>query len=93
LKDYKSTLEMKKKNFHFNKIQEIENASNDPLLFRKTLRNVSDHLDFNENKKSPQPSEWLNHFETLHSEHQLNKEQNEIVECLKNYEKNRRQLN
>jgi hypothetical protein len=36
----------------------------------------------------PQPSEWwLNHFETLHSEHHLNKEQNKIIDCLKNYEK------
>jgi hypothetical protein len=34
----------------------------------------------------PQPGEWLNHFETLHSEHHLNKEQNEIIYCLKNYE-------
>jgi hypothetical protein len=30
---------------------------------------------------------WLNHFETLHSEHHLNKEQNEIIDCLNNYEK------
>jgi hypothetical protein len=35
----------------------------------------------------PQPSEWLNNFETLNSEHHLNKEQNEIIDCLKNYEK------
>ena len=32
LKDYKSTLEMKKKNFHFDKIQEIENSSNNAKL-------------------------------------------------------------
>ncbi|CAB3997693.1 Hypothetical predicted protein [Paramuricea clavata] len=78
---------MKKKNFHFNKIQELENASNNPLLFWKTLKNSSDELNSNENKKMPQPNEWLNHFETLHSEHHLNKEQNEIIDCLKNYEK------
>ena len=87
LKNYKNILEMKKKNFHFNKIQELENASNNPLLFWKTLKNSSDDLNFNENKKMPQPSEWLNHFKTLHSEHHLNKEQNEIIDCLKNYEK------
>lgn len=34
----------------------------------------------------PQPSEWLYHFQTLHTEHQLNKEQNEILECVKTYE-------
>ena len=65
----------------------MENTKKYPLLFWKALRNISDDLDFNETKKSPQPSDWLNNFETLHSEHQLNKEQNEIVECLKNYEK------
>jgi hypothetical protein len=32
LKDYRSTLEMKKKNFHFDKIQEIENASSNAKL-------------------------------------------------------------
>ena len=56
-------------------------------LTTKTLKNSSDDLNFNENKKMPQPNEWLNHFETLHSEHHLNKEQNEIIDCLKNYEK------
>ena len=87
LKDYKATLEMKKKNFHSNKIEELENARNDPLLFWKTLTNISEDLDSNEIKKTPQPSEWLTHFEALHSEHKLDKEQNEILECLKTYDK------
>jgi hypothetical protein len=38
LRDYKSTFEMKNKKFHFNEIQEIENASNDPLLFWKKTK-------------------------------------------------------
>ena len=57
------------------------------MVFWKTLRNSSDDLGFNETKKMPQPSEWLHHFETLHSEHKLKKEQEEILESLKNYEK------
>ena len=47
LKDYKNTLEIKKNNFHVNKIQELENASNDPLLFWKILKNCNDDLDLN----------------------------------------------
>ena len=35
----------------------------------------------------PQPSEWLLHFESLYSDHHLNKEQDAIIESLKEYEK------
>ncbi len=38
-------LPMKKKHFHYNKCQEIENASKDPLLFWKTLQNIGDDLN------------------------------------------------
>jgi ribosomal protein L19E len=33
LKDYKHTLEMKKNKFHQDKLEELENATNDPILF------------------------------------------------------------
>ena len=88
MKDYKNTLEIKKNNFHVNKIQELENASNDPLLFWKILKNCNNDLHLNnDTKKIPQPNEWLSHFETLHSEYQLNKQQHTIIERLKDYEK------
>jgi cell fate (sporulation/competence/biofilm development) regulator YlbF (YheA/YmcA/DUF963 family) len=41
----------------------------------------------------PLPSEWLTHFETLHFEHKLNKEQEKIIEYLENYEKMKHQFN
>ncbi len=82
-------LAMKKKHFHYNKCQEIENASKDPLLFWKTLQNIADDLNIieNGNKNRLQPNEWLTHFETLHSEHKLNQKHKEILEDLKNHEK------
>ena len=78
---------MKKNNFHLKRMQELEIASNDPPLFWKTLRNNGDDFDLDETKKIPQPSEWLNYFETQRSKQRLNKRQNEILECLKSYEK------
>jgi hypothetical protein len=35
----------------------------------------------------PLQNEWLRHFEKLHSQHQLHKEQNEIITHLKDVEK------
>jgi hypothetical protein len=39
----------------------------------------------------PTEDEWLAYFEKLHSEHKLGDQQEEILECLKNYEKNKDQ--
>ena len=93
LKEYKNTLEMKKNKFHQERIQELEKASKDPISIWKILKTSTDDLNFNETKKMPLPSEWLTHFETLHSEHKSNKEQEKIIEYLENYEKIKHQFN
>ena len=67
LKDYKNTLEIKKNKFQNEKIEELENATKDPTLFWKLLKNSSDDICQNENAKTPSQNQWLTHFETLHS--------------------------
>ena len=75
-------------------IEELKKASEkDPISFWKSLKTSTDNLDFNETKNMPAEDEWLAYFETLHSEHKLGDEQEEILECLKNYEKTNDQFN
>ena len=85
LKDYKHTLEMKKTKFHQDKIEELENATNDPVLFWKLLKNSTDDIKHCHSSETPSASQWLNHFEKLHSEHTLTKKQ-EILKQLNEYE-------
>ena len=68
LKDYKHTLEIKKSKFHHDKIQELENATNDCLLFWKLLKNRADDIEDAKSTITPSPGQWLKHFQTLHSE-------------------------
>ena len=88
LKDYKHTLEMKKKKFHQDKIEELENATNDPVLFWKLLKNSTDDIKHCDSSKTPTASQWLNHFQKLHSEHTLTltEKQEEILKQLNEYE-------
>ena len=89
LKEYKTTLETKKNKFHDDKLQELENATNDPSEFWKILKNSTDldDINLNDTTKTPQPGEWLAHFQNLHSEHTLTGKQKETLEYLKNTEK------
>ena len=86
-KNYKNTLELKKNEFHQNNIEELQNASEEPELFWKILKNCTDDLNDNDSKNMPSPSEWLTHFENLHSEHKLNKRQEDILTSLNDSEK------
>ena len=80
--------------FHMEKIEELKKASEkDPISFWKSLKTSTDNLNFNETKNMPAEDEWLAYFEKLHSEHKLGDEQEEILECLKNYEKTKDQFN
>ena len=87
LKNYKNTLETKRNKFQQDRIEELENATNDPTLFWKLLKNTADNIDHSENTNTPSHDQWLNHFETLHSEHTLTKKQDEILELLETSEK------
>ncbi|CAB4029110.1 Hypothetical predicted protein, partial [Paramuricea clavata] len=81
--------------FHQNKIDELEKASeNDINLFWKLLKNSTDDLESDKNfKNSPKDSEWYTHFEQLHCKHQIsNKEHEEIIENLKHSENSKNLL-
>ena len=96
LKSYKETLQMKQKEFHNNKIDELEKASQSNFnLFWKILKNSSDDFDTDTNSKNnaPKETEWFSHFGKLHCEHQLSKEQEEIVEKFKQIENSKNLLN
>ena len=93
LKEYKNTLETKRNKFQQDKTDELENSINNPTLFWKLLKNSTDDIQQNENTKSPSQSEWLTHFETLHSEHIMTKNQEETLELLKKTEKIKDEFN
>ena len=89
LKLYKDTLQIKKNQFHEEKIEELERAAEkDPKDFWKILRTSSDEIETNTNinKNIPSNKDWLSHFQNVHSEHKINKEQKQIVKNLKNNE-------
>ncbi|CAB3986903.1 Hypothetical predicted protein [Paramuricea clavata] len=93
LKDYKNTLQIKKNKFHQDKIEQLENATNDPILFWKILKNSTDKINPNERSKTPSQSQWLNHFQTLHSEHTITEKQEETIKLLKESERFKDQFN
>ena len=63
-----------------------ENATNNPVLFWKLLKSSTDDIKHCESSKTPSASQWLNHFEKLHSEHTLTKKQEEILKQFNEYE-------
>jgi hypothetical protein len=77
---------MKKNKFHQDKLEELENVTNDPILFWKLLKNSTDDINHCDSSKTPTPSHWLNHFQKLHSEHTLTEKQEEILEQLNEHE-------
>ena len=93
LKDYKNTLQITKNKFHQDKIEQLENATNDPILFWKILKNSTDEINPNERSKTPSQSQWLNHFQTLHSEHTITEKQEETLKLLKESERFKDQFN
>ena len=93
LKTYKQTLEKKKDKFHRDKIDEIIKATETDLnTFWKTLKTTSDDVETNSHD-TPNEDELLEHFQQLHSTHNLNPEHNHIIENLKSIEKTKDQFN
>ena len=93
LKTYKQTLEKKKDKFHRDKIDEIIKATETDLnTFWKTLKTTSDDVETNSHY-TPNEDELLEHFQQLHSTHNLNPEHNHIIENLKSIEKTKDQFN
>ena len=92
LKTYKQTLKRKKDKFHKDKISEIIKATETDLnTFWKVLKTTSDNLE-TKSKDSPKEDELLNHFQQLHSTHNLNIEHDNIIENLKSIERSRDQF-
>ena len=92
LKTYKQTLKRKKDKFHEDKISEIIKATETDLnTFWKVLKTTSDNLE-TKSKDSPKEDELLNHFQQLHSTHNLNIEHDNIIENLKSIERSRDQF-
>ena len=95
LKIYKDTLQIKKNEFHKNKIDELIKATeNDPKLFWKTLQNTSDNLENTTNSKSsPTEGQWLKHFEKLHCKHDLSESHEIFIKNLEENENDKDQYN
>ena len=95
LKTYKETLEIKKNNFHQEKINELEKATeNNPNLFWKILQTTNDTIENNTNtNNSPSEENWLAHFGKLHCKHRLTEEHEEITEKLEKAEEHKNQFN
>jgi hypothetical protein len=76
-------------------MNELETASqNDFNLFWKTLKNLTDDLNTEANSEnSPKNHEWYSYFEQLQCDHQLSKEQENIIGKLKQKEKSKNLLN
>ena len=89
LKTYKQTLKRKKDKFHEDKISEIIKATETDLnTFWKVLKTTSDNLE-TKSKDTPKEDELLNHFQQLHSTHNLNIEHDNITENFQSIERNR----
>lgn len=92
LKTYKQTLKTKKDKLQKNKISEIIKATETDLnTFWKVLKTTSDNLE-TKSKDTPKEDELLNHFQQLHSTHNLDLEHDNIIENLKSIERNRDQF-
>jgi hypothetical protein len=91
----KETLEIKKKQFQNDKLNELERTvENNPNSFWKTLQNISDEIENTDsNHNSPTGDEWYNHFSKLHSKHQMNQDHEEIIKKLKDKEKSKDEYN
>jgi hypothetical protein len=88
LKDYKNTLRLKKDEFYQQKLNELESAAEkNPQLFWKVLKTVNDDITNTTPNNIPE-SQWYSHFQTLHSKHNLNTEQQEILKELHRHEEN-----
>ena len=74
-------------------VDEIIKASETELnTFSKTLKTTSDEIETNSHD-TPNEDELLEHFQQLHSPHNLNPEHNHIIENLKSIEKDKDRYN
>jgi hypothetical protein len=88
LKDYKNTLRLKKDEFYQQKLNEVESAAEkNPQSFWKVLKTVDDDITNTTPNNIPE-SQWYSYFQTLHSKHNLNTEQQEILKELHRHEEN-----
>ena len=86
LRSYKSLLTVKKEYFYNFKIEELLSPGSQST-FWQTLRSIDDDASSNKNTASVISAEtWVNHFEKLHSEHDINETQNMIINQLNTLE-------
>ena len=84
LRSYKNLLRVKKEYFYNFKIEELLSSGSQSTFWR-TLRSIDDDANSNKNTASVISAEtWVNHFEKLHSEHDINETQNTIINQFKN---------
>ena len=82
---YQSLLTVKKESFYNFKIEELLSSGSQSTFWR-TLRSIYD-ANSNKNTASVISAEtWVNHFEKLHSEHDINETQNTIINQLNTLE-------